>query len=139
MAAKKDVGPVADPESLRNLAFYTDLCARLGSSAEKVVSVVVAHPLPDSQAFFWAINEIALIAVLLPKPKSAASESGQEVLEQLSYRTEPLGRFVDDVPDDNGHAETKADKLAKFVALIKSAVPDDTSFVLNDIDASSGG
>jgi adenosylhomocysteinase len=110
------------PEARRIHAFYADLTTRLGTPPDDIRSVVVAHTLPDSQAFLWAIDSFAPISLLLPKPKSAVSESGSKVLKELGYVREDLSRDLVSDP-------------AKAIILIDKKVPDGRPFVINDIGA----
>lgn len=109
------------PGAKRIQAYYADLITRLGRAPENVRSIVIAHTLDDSEAFLWAIDAIAPISLLLPKPKSAASESGQRVLESLTYPrpTEPLDRDTFDI--------------GYVASLIETHVPADAEIVISDI------
>ncbi|MEZ0073585.1 adenosylhomocysteinase [Planotetraspora sp. GP83] len=68
--------------------FFTDLTSELPSTDD--AAVVVTHLLPGQMDFLPALDRVAEVAAVLPKPKSADARTRQ--LVSAAYRCDPLDR-----------------------------------------------
>lgn len=84
-------------EDLRVKAYFSHLVAQVGIAPE-VQSVVVAHMVSNSLHFLPALNSLAPIALLLPKPNSRASSEAERI-RALEYPERDLDRFWTKEPE----------------------------------------
>ncbi len=78
-------------EDLRLRAYFAHVATSLGA-LRNVKLVVVAHMVHNSSVFLPSLADIAPVALLLPKPKTADTPIGRRIQKDFTTLTEPLTR-----------------------------------------------
>lgn len=78
-------------EDQRLRAYFSHIATSLGV-LRNVKLVAVAHMVHNSSVFLPALTDIAPVALLLPKPKTADTPMGRKIQKDFNTLTEPLSR-----------------------------------------------